>query len=114
MNELLLLAQTETSNPANLKIWAYAAFIALVIVFLALDLGVFHKVAHEVGMKEAVIWSAIWLSCGVTFSVFVYFAYENHWLGLGLDTPKYSTAAAMQAGAPIIVSGEVQGFEAAK
>ena len=114
MNELLLLAQTETSNPANLKIWAYAAFIALVIVFLALDLGVFHKVAHEVGMKEAVIWSAIWLSCGVAFSVFVYFAYENHWLGLGLDTPKYSTAAAMQAGAPIIVSGEVQGFEAAK
>jgi len=114
MNELLLLATTATSNPANLKIWAYAAFIALVIVFLALDLGVFHKVAHEVGMKEAITWSAIWLSCGVAFSVFVYFAYENHWLGLGLDTPKYSTAAAMQAGAPIIVSGEVQGFEAAK
>ena len=114
MNEMLLLATTAASNPADLRIWAYVAFIALVIVFLALDLGVFHKVAHEVGMKEAVIWSVIWLTCGVTFSGFVYMAYDNHWLGLGLDTAKYSTTEAVKAGADIIVKGEVGGFEAAK
>jgi len=114
MNELLLLATAVTSNPADLKIWAYLAFGGLVIVFLALDLGVFHREAHEVGMKEAVTWSVIWLTCGIAFSGFVYLAYESHWLGLGLETAKYSTAAAIKAGAPLIVSGEVQGFEAAK
>jgi len=114
MNELLLLATTTASNPADLKIWAYLAFIGLVLVFLALDLGVFHRDAHEVGMKEAMTWSAIWLTCGLAFSGFVYMAYESHWLGLGLETPKYSTTEAIKAGAPLIVSGEVQGLEAAK
>ncbi len=113
MNEILLLATAATSNPADLKIWAYVAFIGLVIVFLALDLGVFHREAHEVKMKEAVTWSIIWLTCGIAFSGFVYMAYEHHWLGLGLDTAKYSTSEAIGAGAPLIVSGEVQGLEAA-
>ncbi len=114
MNELLLLATSATSNPADLKIWAYIAFLGLVIVFLALDLGVFHREAHEVAMKEAVAWSVVWLTCGIAFSGFVYLAYESHWLGLGLETARYSTAEAIKAGAPLIVSGEVQGFEAAK
>jgi len=114
MNELLCLATTATSSPADLKIWAYVAFVGLVVVFLALDLGVFHREAHEVAMKEAVTWSVIWLTCGVAFSGFVYLAYESHWLGLGLETAKYSTTEAIKAGAPLIVSGEVQGFEAAK
>lgn len=113
MNELLFLASTAASNPADLKIWAYVAFVGLVVVFLALDLGVFHREAHEVAMKEAVTWSIIWLTCGIAFSGFVYMAYENHWLGLGLETAKYSTSEAIKAGAPLIVSGEVQGLEAA-
>ncbi len=113
MNDLLLLADIATSNPADLKVWAYVAFIGLVIVFLALDLGVFHREAHEVKMKEAVTWSIVWLTCGIAFSGFVYMAYENHWLGLGLDTAKYSTSEAIKAGSPLIVSGEVQGLEAA-
>ncbi len=114
MTDLIFLATTATSNPADLQVWAYVAFIGLVIVFLALDLGVFHREAHEVKMKEAVTWSVIWLTCGMAFSGFVYMAYENHWLGLGLDTAKYSTSEAIKAGAPLIVSGEVQGLEAAK
>jgi tellurite resistance protein TerC len=113
MNELLL-ATTASANPADLKIWAYVGFIGLVAVFLALDLGVFHREAHEVAMTEAITWSVIWLTCGIAFSGFVYLAYDNHWLGLGLDTATYSTSEAIKAGAPLIVSGEVQGFEAAK
>jgi tellurite resistance protein TerC len=97
-----------------MKIWAYAGFIGLVLLFLALDLGVFHREAHEVSMKEAATWSVIWLTCGVAFSGFVYFAYENHWLGLGLNTAMYSTTEAVKAGAPLIVMGEVVGLEAAK
>ncbi len=93
------------AQSADLKIWAYVGFIGLVMIFLALDLGVFHREAHEVGMKESLIWSAIWLTCGVSFSVFVFFAYQAHWLGLGLETPKYVGGA--------IVLGEVTGATAA-
>jgi len=114
MNELLLLATDTASNPANLKIWAYIGFIGLVVVFLALDLGVFHREAHEVEMKEAITWSVVWLTCGLAFTGFVYAAYENHWLGLGLDTAKYNTSEAIEAGAPLIVSGVVSGLEASK
>ncbi len=114
MNELLLLATEATSNPANLKFWAYIGFIGIVVVFLALDLGVFHREAHVVSMKEAITWSVIWLSCGLAFTGLVYAVYENHWLGLGLDTAKYNSADAIEAGAPLIVSGVVSGIEASK
>ena len=120
MTEFLLLAAdtatTAAANPASLKMWAYVGFIGLVIVFLALDLGVFHREAHEVSMKEAATWSVIWLSCGIAFAAFVYKAYDDHWLGLGLDTPRYNTheLAGQVPEQPIIVSGEVTGAEAAK
>jgi tellurite resistance protein TerC len=100
---------------ANLKIWAYIGFITLVLIFLALDLGVFHKEAHEVSMKEAITWSIVWLSCGLLFGIFVYFAYENHWLGLGLDTPKYNPAyVATDPNSKLIITGEVLGKDAAQ
>ncbi len=115
MHELLLLANEVASNPASMKLWAYVGFIGLVILFLALDLGVFHREAHEVSMKEAVSWSVVWLTCGIAFSAFVYQAYEKHWLGLGLDTPKYNPAYdAADPTSQLIISGEVLGGEAAK
>jgi len=75
------------------------------VVFLALDLGVFHREAHEVGMKESIAWSAVWLACGLSFTVFVFYSYQFHWLGLGLETPIYAGGA--------IVLGEVSGATAA-
>lgn len=116
MSQLLLLAADTASNPADLKIWAYLGFIGLVVLFLALDLGVFHREAHEVSMKEAAIWSVIWLTCGVAFAGFVYKAYDAHWLGLGLNTPRYNLheMAGKIAEQPLIVMGEVTGAEASK
>lgn len=61
--------------------WMYAGFVALVLVLLALDLGVFHCQARVVTMKEALGWSVFWIVLGLAFAVFVYFGYENHWLG---------------------------------
>ena len=94
----------------------WAGFIAFVTAMLALDLGLFHKEAHEVSMKEAATWSVIWLTCGVAFSAFVYKAYDANWLGLGLDTPRYNTheLAGQVPEQPIIISGTVEGAEAAK
>jgi tellurite resistance protein TerC len=97
----------------DLKFVAYGIFILMVLAFLALDLGVFHREAHEVSMKEAVGWSIVWLTLGTLFSVFVYFAYEHHWLGLGLKTRMFNPAASLDPEAPLIVLGEVDGWTAA-
>lgn len=91
---------------------AYVIFIALVCVFLALDLGVFHRHSHVVSMKEAVTWSIIWICCGSGFAGVVYLAYENHWLSLGIDTPSY--AVDLATGKHGVVNATVGGFEAAK
>jgi len=64
-------------------IWPWIGFIAFVLLMLALDLGVFHRKAHVVSVKEALAWSALWLTMGLAFAVFVYFAYEGNWFGLG-------------------------------
>ena len=64
-------------------IWIWIAFVVFVLALLALDLGVFHRKAHVVSVKEALGWSAVWVTLGLAFSVFVYFAYENHWMGIG-------------------------------
>lgn len=64
-------------------IWIWTAFIAFVLLMLALDLGVFHRKAHIVSVKEAMAWSAVWIAMGLSFAAFVYFAYEGKWFGLG-------------------------------
>src|SRR4030095_3420810 len=64
-------------------VWLWVGFIVFVLLMLALDLGVFHRHAHVVTVKEALAWSAVWLTLGVSFSVFVYFAYEGRWFGRG-------------------------------
>ena len=51
---------------------------------LALDLGVFHRKAHVVSVKEALAWSAVWIAISLAFAAFVCFAYEGQWLGLGV------------------------------
>lgn len=118
MLDLLLLAQStvqSTSEAApDLRIWAYVAFLGLVFLFLALDLGVFHREAHEVSIKEAAGWSVVWLTCGLSFAGVVYAAYSANWLGLGLDTPMYNPASADDPAAPLIIHGAVSGMEAAK
>ena len=64
-------------------VWLWAGFIVFVLVMLALDLGVFHRQSHAVTVKEALVWSAVWATLGLSFSVFVYFGYEHKWVGLG-------------------------------
>jgi len=64
-------------------IWIWIAFIGFVLLMLALDLGVFHRHAHVISIREAFAWSAFWIALGLSFSVFIYFAYQHHWFGLG-------------------------------
>ncbi len=52
--------------------WFYAAFTAFVLGMLALDLGVFHRDAHEVRFKEALGWSVFWISLALLFGYGLY------------------------------------------
>ena len=53
-------------------VWAWAGFVIFIVCMLALDLGVFHKSAREVKMKEALGWCAVWFSLAMAFCGFVY------------------------------------------
>jgi len=48
--------------------WLWFGFIAFVLCMLALDLGVFHKKDHEVSVKEALTWTAVWISLALLFN----------------------------------------------
>jgi tellurite resistance protein TerC len=48
--------------------WMWTAFAIVVTVMLALDLGIFHKKAHAVRPREALIWSLVWVSLAVAFA----------------------------------------------
>jgi tellurite resistance protein TerC len=47
-------------------------FLLFVAAMLALDLGVFHRDAHEVSRREALTWSAVWIGMAVVFNIGVY------------------------------------------
>jgi tellurite resistance protein TerC len=64
-------------------IWIWGGFLLFILVVLALDLGVINRKAHVVSVKEALVFTVAVFVMAALFDVFVYFAYENHWLGLG-------------------------------
>jgi len=51
----------------------WIGFNLFVVVMLALDLGVFHRKQHTVKVKEALIWSAIWITLALVFNVGIYY-----------------------------------------
>jgi len=53
-------------------IYVWIGFIAFVLLMLALDLGVFHRKSHEVKIKEALIWSVVWISMAMVFNYGIY------------------------------------------
>lgn len=51
----------------------YVGFTVFVLLVLALDLGVFHREAHEVSFKEAATWSVVWIMLALIFNAGFYF-----------------------------------------
>lgn len=62
---------------ANIPIWIWGAFMGFVLLMLALDLGVFHRTAHRIEMKEALLWSGIWIGLALLFNVGVFFFWDR-------------------------------------
>ena len=59
--------------PERLILWI--AFNLFVLGMLALDLGIFHRKAHAVSIKEASIWSAVWILLALVFNLGIYFVW---------------------------------------
>ncbi len=54
------------------QVWMWVAFNVFVLVMLAVDLGVLHRRAHEVTLKEALVWTGIWIALALLFALGVY------------------------------------------
>jgi tellurite resistance protein TerC len=67
--------------PVALEIthWHWAGFIACILFFLALDLGVFHRKAHVVSFKEAFAWTGVWAAVSLAFGLFIAPRLVNGW-----------------------------------
>src|SRR4030043_491496 len=55
------------------KIVLWVAFNIFVLGMLALDLGIFHRKAHVIKIKEALVWSAVWITLALLFNLGIYF-----------------------------------------
>jgi tellurite resistance protein TerC len=53
-------------------VWLWAGFNLFVLAMLAVDLGIFHRKAHEVSIREAAAWSAVWVILAMLFATGVY------------------------------------------
>lgn len=63
----------------------WVAFITFILGMLALDLGVFQRRSHVIHAREALAWTALWIVLAAAFNVGVYYLYQHHWLGIGLE-----------------------------
>jgi len=77
-------------------IWFYVAFIIFILTALAADLFIFNRRAHVIELREALGWASFWIALGLGFTGFVYYAYEYHWLGIGIATGLDGRLAALQ------------------
>ncbi|MCK7590658.1 TerC family protein [Subsaxibacter sp. CAU 1640] len=55
----------------------WAVFLLAIVLFLALDLGVFNKNPHVISVKEASIWTSVWVGMSFIFSGVIYWLYSN-------------------------------------
>jgi len=53
-------------------IWLWIFFNIFVLAMLTLDLGVFHRKAHVIKIKEALVWSGVWITLALLFNLGIY------------------------------------------
>ena len=61
----------------EVSIWLWVEFNVFVLFMLALDLGVFHRKSHAVSIKEAAIWSVVWITLSLLFNTVLYLYWDR-------------------------------------
>ncbi len=60
----------------------WAGFIVIVVLMLIFDLCVLHRKSTVIGLKQALLWSAMWIAVALFFNVVVYYIYKHDWMGI--------------------------------
>lgn len=61
------------ANVLGTPLWLWAAFIGIVVLLLAFDLGVLHRDSHEIGVRESLALSAFYIAIGLAFGGWVWY-----------------------------------------
>jgi len=69
----------------------WLVFGAMILGVMALDLGVFHKKEHEVTVKEALGWTAVWVALGLGFNLLIWWRIDRLSPGVEPLWPQYLT-----------------------
>ncbi len=77
-------------------VWLWVGFFVLVLALLALDLGVFNRDAHVIGMREAIGWTIFWIALSLCFNVGVYLLYEHRVMGAGAAAGRDGATAGVE------------------
>jgi tellurite resistance protein TerC len=65
------------SLPGIDPIFLWAGFILMIMLFLVMDLGIFHRHNKEVTIKEALLWAGVWFGLAMLFNIWIYFQFGN-------------------------------------
>lgn len=55
------------------EFWLWTGFHIFVFAMLILDIGVFNRKAHEISIKEALLWSILWIGLAVVFNIGIWY-----------------------------------------
>jgi len=92
----------------NNELVFFSSFIGFILIILFLDLGIFDKHSHKVKLKEALIWTVVWISLALGF--FLFLRFEGHLLH-GIDSLEVLKQKIASNSHPINIDG--LGFEQA-
>jgi tellurite resistance protein TerC len=76
----------------GMPVWIWLAFITVVLAILAFDLGVMHRDTHEIGVRESLNMSALYIGLGLAWAAVVYWIYLTY-SGTGSVDPQIAAAA---------------------
>lgn len=75
----------------------FIGFFVFIVFMLAMDLGVFHKKDHVIGIKEAAIWTGIWVALAMAFGMIILFKAEwVHGIGSMEDLMAYAKGTVLE------------------
>lgn len=80
----------------------FTAFILFITALVVLDLFVLNRKEHVIGIREALGWSAVWVTLALGFNVLVYFLYGHNWMGF---TDAYETSLSGSEAATKFLNG---------
>ncbi|MFO1152849.1 MAG: TerC family protein [Rhodospirillales bacterium] len=93
----------------GMHVWVWLSFIGLVIAILVFDLGILHREAHEIGIRESLAMSGLYIGLGLLFAVAVWYVYATYPAAGALD-PQLAGQPTPQARAWTAVELYITGY----